>query len=71
MKKILNTNPDKRYKIDEIREHAWYKKSGVKKEQEGILVGYHDIPVILSSSVLNFFRLMKLFYKNQKIMILI
>ena len=32
MKKILNTNPDKRYKIDEIREHAWYKKSGVKKE---------------------------------------
>ncbi len=49
MKRILNTDPKKRYTIDQIRAHNWYKKSGVKKEQEGIIVGYHDIPVILHS----------------------
>ena len=26
MKKIMSVHPDKRYTIDQIRSHAWYKK---------------------------------------------
>ena len=48
MKKILNTNPERRYTIDKIRNHPWYKKSGVRCEIEGLIVGYHDIPVTWS-----------------------
>ena len=32
MRKILNIKPDKRYTIDQIRAHKWYKKCGVEKE---------------------------------------
>ncbi|OMJ94574.1 hypothetical protein SteCoe_2219 [Stentor coeruleus] len=41
---ILNTDPNKRYGIDEIRNHPWYRQ--VKEEIcPGILVGYNQIPV--------------------------
>jgi 5'-AMP-activated protein kinase catalytic alpha subunit len=41
---ILNTDPNKRYDIDEVRNHPWYRQ--VKEEIcPGILVGYNQIPV--------------------------
>lgn len=44
--KILNTDPDKRFTIDQIRSHDWYKKySQALPEQGGIYVGYSHIEV--------------------------
>lgn len=40
---ILNTDPQKRFTIEDIRGHAWYKQwPGLTKE--GIIVGVHQIP---------------------------
>lgn len=44
LKNILNTDPAKRYTIDEIRKHPWMNKVDVAKK-EGIIVGYHQTPV--------------------------
>ncbi|CAG9312128.1 unnamed protein product [Blepharisma stoltei] len=44
LKGILNTDPDKRYTIEQIRQHPWF--SQVKQETTpGILVGYDSINV--------------------------
>ena len=50
LKCILNTNPNMRYTIPEIRRHPWY--TGVYNAEisggdppKGIIVGYHKIPV--------------------------
>lgn len=45
MQRILNTDPVTRYTIDQIKYHDWYKKSGMSHDKEGIIVGYHEIPV--------------------------
>ena len=42
--KILNTDPNTRIKIDEIRKHEWYCQVNVK-DYGGIIVGLHPIPV--------------------------
>lgn len=44
IKRILNTDPDRRYSIEQIRSHPWYKLY-VPNEPQGILVGTHRIPV--------------------------
>lgn len=44
MKRILNTDPDKRYTVDEVRNHSWYKLSKTN-ELEGIIVGVNSIQV--------------------------
>jgi serine/threonine protein kinase len=44
IKRILNTDPERRYSIDQIRSHPWYKLY-VPNEPQGILVGTHRIPV--------------------------
>ncbi len=44
--KILNTDPEKRYTIDQIRNHEWYKKYSTQlPERSGIYVGYSNIEV--------------------------
>ena len=45
MKKILNTNPEKRINIADIRTHDWYTKIR-SVEMEGVIVGKDKIPVI-------------------------
>ena len=45
MKKILNTNPDKRINIGDIRTHDWYSKIR-SVEMEGVIIGKDKIPVI-------------------------
>ena len=44
IKSILNTDPEKRVNISEIRNHQWYKMMPEQKSP-GILVGYDQIPV--------------------------
>jgi hypothetical protein len=41
--KILNTDPNTRIKIDDIRKHQWYSIVNVK-DYGGIIVGMHPIP---------------------------
>ena len=38
LKSILNTDPEKRFTIEQIRDHAWYKQNS-EKQYEGIIVG--------------------------------
>jgi len=45
IRKILTTDPNKRYKIDEIKKHPWIVLYNDIKATEGIIVGYNRIPV--------------------------
>ena len=45
LKKILNTNPEKRYKIEEIRTHPWYSLIKSSENDEGIMIGYKSVPI--------------------------
>lgn len=43
---ILNTDPTKRYTIEQIRKHNWWGISpSTVNFSNGIIVGYHRIPV--------------------------
>lgn len=44
LKSILNVNPEKRFTIDQIREHRWYKQNEDLR-YNGIVVGTDQIPV--------------------------
>lgn len=44
--KILNTDPKKRYTIDDIRKHEWFQKYHSKETPKpGIYIGYNQIPI--------------------------
>jgi 5'-AMP-activated protein kinase catalytic alpha subunit len=44
--KVLNTDPKKRYTIDDIQKHNWFKKHHSKEPQKaGIYIGYNKIPI--------------------------
>ena len=47
IKRILNTNPDERFSIEDIRKHKWYNivDSTCNKNTEGIIVGINSIPI--------------------------
>lgn len=45
IKSILNTDPTKRFTIDDIRKHPWMSAVKLPREPEGIIIGYHQIPV--------------------------
>lgn len=44
IKMILNTDPEKRYTIDQIRSHPWYRLNP-PNEPQGIIHGYHKISI--------------------------
>ncbi|CDW82045.1 protein kinase domain containing protein [Stylonychia lemnae] len=44
MQKILNTDPEKRYKIPDIRSHPWFQKFQPVCMNRGLIVGYNQIP---------------------------
>ena len=46
IKNILNTDPTKRFTIEDIKNDPWYNLVKLSREPEGIIVGYHQIPVI-------------------------
>ena len=45
IKNILNTDPVKRYTIEDIRRHPWMNMIKIPRQPEGIIVGYHQVPV--------------------------
>lgn len=46
LSKILNTNPEKRFRVEEIRKHKWWQLGVTQKSfSHGIIVGFHRIPV--------------------------
>lgn len=45
IKKILNTDPEKRFTIADIKSHEWYNRVKLPL-LEGIIVGKEKIPVI-------------------------
>ncbi len=49
LKRVLNTDPTARYKIDDIRRHPWYKQVASTTNDDGIIVGYNSIPVMVLS----------------------
>ena len=44
MQKILNTDPEKRYKITDIRKHPWFELNQPVCSNKGLIVGYNQIP---------------------------
>ncbi len=44
LQKILNTNPESRYSIDQIREHPWYKQVK-EKRMGGLFPGKEKMPI--------------------------
>jgi hypothetical protein len=54
---VLEKEPDKRAKIEEIYDHPWFNINPFKKEK-GIIVGYNKIPVSSSlACIANFMYL--------------
>jgi len=42
---ILTVDPTKRYRIDDIRKHRWWNMSAPTLVSQGLIVGYHRIPI--------------------------
>lgn len=42
---ILNTDPEKRFKISDIRKHAWFNQVPITKIRGGIFIGLSQIPI--------------------------
>jgi 5'-AMP-activated protein kinase catalytic alpha subunit len=42
---VLNTDPDKRFTLEQIKGHSWYNQIKNAKEYSGIIIGSDPIPV--------------------------
>lgn len=42
---ILTVDPTKRYRIEDIRKHKWWNLSPPQTNSQGLIVGYHRIPI--------------------------
>jgi 5'-AMP-activated protein kinase catalytic alpha subunit len=42
---LLNTDPEKRYKIADIRKHPWFNQIAIVKVVGGIFIGLSQIPI--------------------------
>ncbi len=45
LKGILNTDPEKRFTISDIRQSSWYSNMQTPRPRQGIIVGVHQIPI--------------------------
>eukprot|EP00347_Sterkiella_histriomuscorum_P006969 403350750 len=45
IKKILNTDPDTRYKANDIKTHSWYQQYQPICDNQGLIIGQNVIPV--------------------------
>ena len=45
IEKLLNTDPEKRYKIGDIRKHPWFTQIAIVKITGGIFIGLSQIPI--------------------------
>ena len=64
MKCILNTNPEKRYRVTDIRKHAWYTVVSLPRITGGIFIGLSQIPI--NTSILE--KLVKLGFKKDHVL---
>ena len=46
IRKVLEVDPEKRAKIDDIASHPWFRTSPIEQESKGIIIGYNKIPVL-------------------------
>lgn len=42
---ILTVDPAKRYRIEDIRKHKWWNATPPQTTSQGLIVGYHRIPI--------------------------
>jgi 5'-AMP-activated protein kinase catalytic alpha subunit len=72
LKCILCTDPIKRFRIEEVRKHAWYNQVKVEHEPEGIIIGYNTVPVSCADVYYRFIhlcsRLTRIFLRNLRVM---
>lgn len=57
IKRVLNTDPERRYTIEQIKAHPWFNLyKGYVNIPKGIITGYHDIPIdeMLVENVMSF-----------------
>eukprot|EP01017_Pseudomicrothorax_dubius_P044924 TRINITY_DN7670_c0_g1_i1.p1 TRINITY_DN7670_c0_g1~~TRINITY_DN7670_c0_g1_i1.p1 ORF type:complete len:577 (-),score=103.56 TRINITY_DN7670_c0_g1_i1:201-1931(-) len=45
LKRVLNIDPNRRFSIQQIREHPWYRLSRASREPRGIIIGQHSVPI--------------------------
>ena len=45
LRKVLNTDPTKRFTSKDIRSHPWFTMRHLGEEPAGIIIGYNEIPV--------------------------
>jgi len=45
IRKILQTNPETRFRVPDIRKHAWYSNANLPKITGGIFIGLSQIPI--------------------------
>lgn len=45
LKRILVTDPNKRFMIEDIRRHRWFNMYSEPRHSQGVIVGYHQIPI--------------------------
>ena len=43
--RVLTVDPNKRIRIDQMKQHPWWKKHSDNYYPEGLIVGYHKIPI--------------------------
>lgn len=68
IRKILNTDPNERFTLDDIKGHPWYQQIKSVKDYSGILIGQHNpIPTDLNilENVLAKYRLDKTFKESR------
>jgi 5'-AMP-activated protein kinase catalytic alpha subunit len=45
IKRVLTVDPNKRIRIEEMKKHPWWRKYADNHYPEGLIVGYHKIPI--------------------------
>ena len=46
IKRVLQTDPEKRFGLEEIKSHEWFAlNKGYAKVPKGLIVGYHEVPM--------------------------
>lgn len=66
LRRILNTDPTRRFNISQIRNHSWFNLNALSIN-EGLLICYHVIPVIKTQNFLFYLlKFINLQYKNRE-----
>lgn len=64
IRSILNTNPEQRYRVADIRRHSWYTSDNLPRITGGIFIGLSQIPI--NKTILE--KLMTLGFKKDHVL---